>query len=291
MIEKLHRPTDFWTDGEDWSNDVENDKINFAIEGSSPGSEINRTTYPIPVEELTETPGQVELDSFSTNSTVVKDAVAVELSYNKMESELLRHRKKIREDYGVRGIWGITPDANTVDTPIIATTGATRNASGFTSLTDNNLLSLGELADSLDWTAEGRVLSLTDEMYWDLKANSEIFKKQLELLAAGKIGAELISVHGWGIKRRPNYVRSYVYDNLGTIERTPFGITPVAGTHFPVSLAYLEKDSFVYADGTTKMYDKVDDVDYQGTLVNFSHRGLVRLKQQARMMALFNDNI
>lgn len=291
LIKTLHRPTDFWMDGEDWSVDVENDKINFAIEGATPGSETNRTTYPIPVEELGETPGSVELDEFSTNTTVVKDAEVVELSYNKMETVVSRHRTKIRTDYGVRGFWGITPNAETADTPFMPSTGATRNASGFKSLMEDDILHLSEEADSLDWGVEGRVLRLTDEMYWDLKNNSTTFQKQLELMAAGKIGAELISIHGWNIKRIPNYVRSFVADNAGTLERTAFGITPVSGTHHPVSLAYLAKDSFVYCNGTTEMYGEDKVTSYQGNLINFRHRGLVRLKQQARMMALFNPTV
>lgn len=287
LREKLHRDTDFWTDGEDWSADVENDKINFASAGGEPGGEINRTTYPIPLEELTDVPGQVELDEFSTNRTLVKDAYAVELSYNKMEGDLVKHRRKIRSDFGLKGYYGITPAANTADTPIIGATGAERAGSGFTSLHENDLALMAEMATSLDWPDDGRIIRVPDVMWYDLVTLSPTLKAQYERLSTGKIGVSQLEIHGWIVKRVPNRVLSYLFDNGGNMELSAFGVTPVPGTHFAPAVAYIEKDSFVYADGSTKMYEHVDDPAYQGTIINFRHRGICRKKAEDRLMSIY----
>lgn len=286
LLEDFHPDNSFYLDGEDWSEHVENDKINFAIIGADPNVEVNRTTYPIPITERTDTDGDVELDEFSSDSTLVKDAEAIELSYKKMESVLSGHRRTIREKYANKAQWGIAPNVNSANTPVWASTGPLR-ANGFRAPSEADLIKLAEYYDDMEAPMEGRVLLLTNSDYWGIIENVPALAKQYERQKQGTIGSVVLNIHGFEIKKRNKPALYKIVGGEWT--KQPFGTAPAADT-FAASISYIKNTSFVYCDGTTKMYDKIDDPDYQGSYVNFRHRGLVAPKRQKYLSAFVGVN-
>ena len=58
---------------------VNNDVINFVEAGADPAVLKNNTTYPISATVASDTPLSVTLDYYDTESTIVRNAIAVEL--------------------------------------------------------------------------------------------------------------------------------------------------------------------------------------------------------------------
>lgn len=285
LLEDFHPENSFYLDGEDWSEFVEHDKINFAIVGADPTVVVNRTTYPIPVTQRTDTGADVELDEFSTDTTVVRDAEQVELAYKKLETVLAGHKRVLREKYANKGQYNIAPTAHSASTRVIASTGPLRN--GFRNPSEADIKGLAEDWDDQNIPETGRVLLLNNRDYWGLMDNIPALAKQYERQAAGTVGASILTIHGFEIKRRN---QSALYKLVGGVwTKQAFGTAASADT-FAASTAYVKGVSFIYADGTTKMYDSVDDVDQQGTKVNFRHRGLIQVKRQKNIAAFVGVN-
>lgn len=274
----------FFTDGIDWSQYVENDKLNFAAAGGDPTVVKNRTRaqYPIPVEYLDDTPLEVELEEYSSNTTVVHDAEAVELAYDKMETVLVKHRNSIKTAYANSGAYNIAPDTETTHTVILEATG-TDALTGEACLIDDDFSKLRGIWNDLDYPVEGRCVMLEAHEVEKLTRNSAIIKAQMGYKGAiGTIDAIVGVVHGFTIKTRKTNV--LYMDNVGTFEKQAYGKVETAND-LHAAIAYIRKHSFVYADGSAKMYDE-KSVEYQGHLVNFRKRGLILPFEQKTLAAL-----
>lgn len=275
---------DFITDGIDWTQYVENDKLNFAAAGGDPTVIKNRTRgqYPIPVEYLDDNPLQVELEEYSSNTTVVHDAEAVELSYDKMETVLVKHRNSIRTSFANSGAYNIAPDTETNHTVVLEATGVDA-LTGEACLIDDDFSKLRGIWNDLDYPVEGRTIILEAHEVEKLTRNSAIIKNQMGYKGAvGTIDAIVGVVHGFTIKTRRTNV--LYLDNAGTYEKQAYGKVETA-SDLHAAIAYIRKHSFVYADGSANMYDE-KSVSYQGHLVNFRKRGLILPFEQKTLAAL-----
>lgn len=275
---------DFILDGIDWTQYVENDKINFAAAGGDPTVVKNRTRaqYPIPVEYLDDNPLEVELEEYSSNTTVVHDAEKVELAYDKMETVLTKHRNSIRKSYAESGIYNIAPDTETTHTVILEGTGDDI-LTGEACLIDDDFSRLRGIWNDLDYPEDGRVVVLEAHEVEKLSRNSAILKAQMGYKnAVGTIDGIIGKVHGFTIKTRKTSV--LYMDNAGTYEKQAYGKVETA-SDLHAAVAYIAKHSFVYADGTVTMYDE-KSVAYQGDLVNFRKRGLILPMEQKTLAAL-----
>lgn len=274
----------FITDGIDWTQYVENDKLNFAAAGGDPTVVKNRTRaqYPIPVEYLDDNPLSVELEEYSSNTTVVHDAEKVELAYDKMETVLQKHRNSIRTSYANSGAYNIAPDTETTHTVVLEATGVDA-LTGEACLIDDDFSRLRGIWNDLDYPTEGRCFVLEAHEVEKLTRNSAIIKAQMGYKGAvGTVDAIVGVIHGFTIKTRKTNV--LYLDNAGTYEKQAYGKVETA-SDLHAGIAYIRKHSFVYADGTADMYDE-KSVDYQGYLVNFKKRGLILPFEQKTLAAL-----
>ncbi len=245
----------------DYSSLAEFDIINMADAGFDPNVLINNTTYPITITQRNDTPLSFELDLFETENTLVSSPEAVELAYDKMESVIYGHRMALQSKTALKAAHAFAPNQDTQFTPVIRTTG-NDNGEGYKSITIQDILKLKRKFDLLDIPVDKRFLVLDprhteDLILHDLKSFKDItdFVNGTPKRFAGFNILEFT--------KNPTY-------NGATGVKNPFSAIPTANDVFS-SFAF-SGDEVMKADGTVKMYERVNDPELRGTVVGFDKR-------------------
>lgn len=245
----------------DMTEYVENDKINLADAGFDPEVLINNTTYPISIAEREDIPLSIELDLYETENTLVRSPHAVELAYDKLESVVKGHRNALMSKSGEKSAHAYSPSANTASTPVIATTGE-NNGEGYKKMLPKDILTLKRKYDDADFPIENRFLvlcprHLEDLIDFDLKS----FKDITEI-----VNGTPKKFAGFNILQ---YSKTAYYV-ASTLVKTPFG-SAVTNLHTYSSFSFIT-DEVMKADGTMKMFEKIDDPELRATVVGFDKR-------------------
>ncbi|CAN5435759.1 hypothetical protein BH09BAC1_BH09BAC1_04920 [soil metagenome] len=274
---------DFLQDGEDWSDVVDNDRVNFAELGQAPGVEINRTSYPIPVAAQGEGALWVEFDEYSSDQVRIQDYQAAEVAYPILDARQAQAKRALQTKYGDKAFHNIAVTANTSDTPVIQSTGAD-NGSGMKLITKTDIASLGKAWDNLNYPSNGRVLAFSPNHFWEFVDSDETLKRQYELNAAqGVVTGVLLSYYGFKIRMRTGSPLYRLVSGVWT--KQAFGATKTSNDHY-AAVAYIEKQSFMHAEGTVKMYDLVDDPAFQATTFSYRMRALAAPFRQKMLGAI-----
>lgn len=256
---------------EDQSAMVNYNVINLAEAGVDPDVLIDNAAYPIEVEERTDNPLEIPLKRLRTKNTIVRDAIAVQLAYNQLESVIRGHRRSLQRTVIQLAAFGWAPQAQTANIPVIPTTGKNiGSAVVATSIGNANLLAftLGDLAacqkaaDDALWPAEGRIFVMSTQHRADLVAADALLFKQFSNIEKGKV----LNIFGFDIyfsQANP------LYDNTaGT--KNGYGSVP-NGNSAPASFFYHESE-MMRAMGTTDMFYRLRDPEQDGDIVGFSQR-------------------
>ena len=107
----------------DYSQYAENDVIHMVDVGGDPDVLVNNTTYPISVQQITDTDAVFSLDKFQTKPTSITDDELYALSYDKMASVKERHAQALLVKKYAKAIHALAPDGNAAKTPVLKTTG------------------------------------------------------------------------------------------------------------------------------------------------------------------------
>ncbi|MDB0600696.1 hypothetical protein PL373_05965 [Tenacibaculum maritimum] len=279
FVENFYPENHFIQDGIDFTQFVDNNKINFAAAGDDPQTIMNRTRAqrPIPVTYADDLALSMELDDFSSDTTVVLDVEAKELAYGKMEVDLNKHRRSIRMKYATSGLFNIAPETETAHTLILEATGhdAITNEACYI---DADFSKLKGEWDDREYPSEGRVVVMPSRELEKFKRNSDTLKKQIGFKnAVGNLSSKVNEIEGFEIKTRKTEAL-YQDNGSGIWVKQPFGTLETAAT-LHGCVCYIKKHSFAFADGSTTMWDE-KSVAYQGYLMNFSKRGLIKPVQQ-----------
>lgn len=261
IMEKFYPEASFLNYAKDMTENVDFDKINLADCGFDPDVLVNNTTYPIAVVERSDTPLSIELDLFETENTLVRSPEAVELAYNKLESVIYGHRMALRSKTGQKAAHAFAPSSDTVNTPVLVTTGD-NNGEGFKRLIPEDILRLKKKYDLLDVPYDNRYLVLDpnhveDLILFDLKAFKDItdFKDGQPNRFAG-----------FNILQ---YTKTPKY-NVNTKEKLPWGAVADANTTF-ASFSF-SSEEVMKADGTVNMFERINDPELRATIVGFDKR-------------------
>jgi len=261
IMEKFYPEASFLNYAKDMTENVDFDKINLADCGFDPDVLVNNTTYPIAVVERSDTPLSIELDLFETENTLVRSPEAVELAYNKLESVIYGHRMALRSKTGQKAAHAFAPSSDTVNTPVLITTGG-NNGEGFKRLIPEDILRLKKKYDLLDVPYDNRYLVLDpnhveDLILFDLKAFKDItdFKDGQPNRFAG-----------FNILQ---YTKTPKY-NVNTKEKLPWGEVADADTTF-ASFSF-SSEEVMKADGTVNMFERINDPELRATIVGFDKR-------------------
>jgi len=268
--ERFYPKNDFLSEVEDMSQFVDYDKINLAAAGVEPNVVINRTVYPIPMSQRQDQALELVLENLSTDSTLVQDAETVELSYNKLESVVRGHRSSLMKQKGNRALFNYAPDdENKPDkTPIIKSSGKD-NGNGLKIITPEDILNMEKTWDEADLPEEGRRLIFDSRLWWEFVAQSDELKRQQQYNAeVGTLPYQFVQIGSVIVRKRTNMPR--YNDDAGTYTKVAWGGS-AADREARCAVGYITTE-VMKADGTMKMFDKVDDPDYQGTIVNFFNR-------------------
>ncbi len=242
---------------------ADKDVIHFVDIGIDPEVLINNTTYPIPVQNLTDGDKSISLDKYQTKPTRITDDELRAISYDKIGSVIERHRESIDEKKIAKALHAIAPSTDSNATPIIRTSGEAATGEPRKIFTRKDIVALKKKFDAAKVPVTGRILVLCPDHVNDLLLNDQKFADQYYSYQSGKIA----NIHSFEVYE---YVDAPYYDsNTGT--KLPWGGVPTP-THFQASVAFHEK-RVMKATGSTKTYmsKAEDNPETQENLVNFRH--------------------
>lgn len=253
-----------WLDGiPDVTSAVDNDVIHLVDVGVDPDVLINNTTYPIDIQNLSDTDKTISLDKFQTKATPVTDDELHAISYDKMSRVIESHKNALADSKFAKAAHAFCAASNTATTPIITTSGERDAATGRLKMTREDLIKAKAAMDKLGVPAQNRRLVLCSDHVNDILGWSEEFSRQYNLdNVNGKVGR----LYGFDIFEA---AETPLYTTAGA--KKALGATASAG-EFKASFAFYTPRVFK-ATGSTKMYYSEASTDplNQRNLVNFRH--------------------
>ena len=256
---------------EDQSAMVNYNVINLAEAGVDPAVLTDNNAYPIAVEERTDNPKEIPLHRLRTVNTVVRDAIAVQLAYNQLESVIRGHRRALQREVIKLAAFGWAPQAASDTVPVLATTGANINTAIISKAIGNvnnlaftlsDIAACQKAADDALWPADGRVMVMSTQHRADLMAQDALLFKQFSNLEKGQV----LNIFGFDIyfsQANPMYDQTN-----GT--KNGYGSVP-NGNSAPATFFYHESE-MMRAMGTTDMFYRLRDPEQDGDIVGFSQR-------------------
>ncbi len=245
----------------DYSRFAENDVIHLVDAGVNPDVLINNTTYPIDVQNISDTDVTISLDKYQTKATPITDDELYACSYDKMNLRKEQHGDAIAENKHNKAIHAFAPAADTASTPIIATTGEVTDG-GRRRLTKNDVIAAKQKLDKLKVPKQGRRLVLCSDHIADLLLQDQRFADQFYNYTTGKI-ANLYGFEVYEFSNNPVYTVAGAKKSFGAVASTG---------EFEASVIFYVKNMMT-AKGSTKMYysEAKTDPQNQRNLINFRH--------------------
>ena len=266
----------------DYSQYAENDVIHMVDVGGDPDVLVNNTTYPIAIQQLTDTDAVFSLDKFQTKPTSIMDDELYALSYDKMASVKERHSQALLVKKYAKAIHALAPDSNAAKTPVLKTTGDVEGgaATGRRMMQRSDIIALKKKFDVMQVPTEDRRLVLCPDHVNDLLMQDQKFAEQYYNYTTGKIA----NLYGFQVYE---FVNNPVYKAAGT--KVAFG-TAAGANEFQASVAFYGKMTFK-ATGSTKMYysEAKTDPENQRSLINFRHYFIVLPKKKEAIAAIMSD--
>lgn len=252
LMERFYPDGSWLLESEDMTAFVENNVINLADCGIDPVVLVNNTTYPVSISEREDGALTLPLDYFDTENTVVRNATAIQLAYNKMESVVRQHRQAMFKKNIQKAAHAYGPASNAAYTPVLVI-GA--------SIIDT-IIDAQAAFDALECPADCRILVLSPLHKAMLKKEDKVLFKDV----FGQKGSGDL----YGFKVYTTTVTP-VYDGI-TKAKIAFGAA-AAGTDLKSSLFYCSTE-VMRADGTYDMFSRLKDPEARGDIIGFQKRFL-----------------
>lgn len=268
----------------DQSRFVDNDVIHLVDLGVKPEVLINNTTYPIPVQDVTDSDITISLDKFQTKQTEVTDDDLESASYQIIQERNQDHIDALEESTGDKAAHALAPQANSTATPIVVTTGDV-NEAGVKALTITDIVALKKAYDGAKIPKQNRVLVLSSQHVADLLNTSEAFVKQYKDIQAGEVVPNLMGFKLYEYANCPQF-----YLDGADWKKRAFGATPVAGDR-EASFAFYAPRMFK-ARGTMKAYfsEAKNNPATQANYFNFRLRFIALPKTQEGIAAIVSPD-
>lgn len=254
--EDFYPNSSFLTSAFDMSALVDNDKINFAEAGADPNVLKNNTTFPIAEAVATDSPKDITLDTYDTDSTIVRNAIAIELVYDQRVLYVNKHKKALRKRIGQDAAWAYAPTQNSTGNknPVL-------NLAGGDSFIDA-IIDLQAKYNEFDDDGTNRNLVLCPAHQAKIAKEDKVLYKAI----MAEPGSMLYGFKIYAYSQNPIYTTAGVKATQGTAF--------VSGTHKLASFAFIG-DEVMSAMGTVDMFDRLRDPDVKGDKFNFQMRALV----------------
>ena len=259
----------------------ENQVIHLVDIGADPEVLINNTTYPIGYSTLANGDISFQLDKFTTVATKVTDDELYAITYDKIAVVNKKHKNAILAKKFAKAVHALAPQANSVNTPVHLTTGAT--VGGKKLATVDDLIDLGGKLSAAKVPDDGnRILVLNTVHNTALVKEVKNFYKDYINVATGALRPLFHGFKVYLYHEMPFYLAA---DNT----KVSFGAVFNPATHNIASVVFYAPDMF-RAEGTTKMYYDEPDTQNQAAAVNYRHYYLVAPKKARAIGALVTAN-
>ena len=261
-----------WLDGiPDNSSLVDNDVIHLVDVGIDPDVLVNNTTYPIPLQNLSDSDITISLDKFQTKVTPITDDELYALSYDKISRVKESHSNAINDSKFAKAAHALCAKNNTTKTPVLTTSGARDEATGRLKLTPADLVAMKRALDNLKVPVDNRRLVLCPDHVNDLLEADQNFKEQYNINRGEGTIARMYGFDIYTFGNNPYYTTAGVKKDVGATAETG---------EFQCSFAFYTKRVFK-ATGSTKMYWSAaeNDPEYQRNKVNFRHYFICMFKK------------
>jgi hypothetical protein len=256
---------DFYPDGafiaeaEDMSQFVTKDVINLSEAGVDPDVLINNTTYPVSETVASDSNHSLELDTYDTTSTVVRNAVALELAYDQRTLYTNKHKKALLKKLSTKAAHAYSPAQNNASNPVLT-------GSGTDSVLDM-IIELEQKFNDLDVDEDSRILVLCSKDQAAIaKENKSLYK---EVMA--RPGGILYGFKIYRFSKMPSY-------NKTTGIKIAFGAAINPTTDVTASVAFTRTE-VMKAQGTFDFYSRLKDPDIKGDKFNYQMRALALPKR------------
>ncbi|AUX17155.1 hypothetical protein [Flavobacterium columnare] len=259
------------------SGSGENQVIHLVDIGADPTVLINNTTYPIGYETLADGDIAFQLDKFVTKATKVTDDELYAITYDKIAVVNKKHKNAILAKKFAKAVHALAPQSNTVNTPVIGTSGAT--VGGLKLATVNDIIDLGGALTDAGVPDDGnRILVLNTKHNTNIVKEVKDFYKDYLNISTGQLRPLFHGFKVYLYHEMPFYLSS---DNT----KVSFGAVFNSAIHSVASVAFYAPDMF-RAEGTTKMYYDEPDTQNHAAAVNYRHYYLVSPKKARSIAAL-----
>ena len=247
----------------DASSLANNDVIHLVDVGVDPDVLINNTTYPIELQNLTDTDKTISLDKFQSKVTPITDDELYALSYDKMTRVKESHGNAINDAKFTKAAHALCAASNTATTPVLVTTGARDADTGRLKMTVQDVINMKRAMDKLKVPSKNRRLVLCTDHVNDLLETSQAFKEQYNINRADGTVGRLFGFDIYEFANNPLYTTAGNKKNLGVAASTG---------EFQCSFAFYTPRMFK-CTGSTKMYysEASQDPEYQRNKINFRH--------------------
>ena len=247
----------FLNGAQDMSSLVNYDTINFAEAGADPAVLKNNTTYPVGATDASDTPKAITLDYYDTESTIVRNAVAIELAYDQRVLYATKHKKALAKRFGRDAAYAYAPSATDA-----ATYNKVISLGGSDSIIDG-IIDLQAHYNNVDVDGTERHLVLNGDHLAKIAKEDKVLYKGM----MAEAGSMFYGFKIWVYSQNPYYITS-------TGAKAAFGVAFNGSIHKKSSFAFLGSE-VMKAQGTVELFSKLKDPDVKGDKFNFQMRGLV----------------
>ncbi len=254
VMEDFYPSSSFMSAATDMSAMVDNDKINFAEAGADPDVLKNNTVYPINATVAEDMPLSVELDTYDTESTIVRNAIAIELSYDQRALYARKHQKALRKKVANDAAFSYAPAAH-------AGTNTVLNLSANDSMIDA-VIDMQKAYNDVDQDGTDRVLVLAPAHLAKIAKEDKVLYKAI----MAEAGSTFYGFRIFTFSNNPLYI-------YATLTKAAQGAAFDAGIHKRSSFAFLGSE-VMRADGTMQLFSQLKDPDIKGDKFNFQMRQL-----------------
>ncbi|MFP5039433.1 hypothetical protein [Parasediminibacterium sp. JCM 36343] len=253
--EDFYPDNSFLSAATDMSSMVNNDAINLAEAGADPDVLVDNTAYPIARADAGDTPLRLLLKTYDTTSTVVRNAVALELAYDQRALYIRKHQKALLKRFGKDALFNYAPQADSTHTPVM-------NIAGTSASFLDTIIDMQNAFAALDDNSGNLNLVLNPAHAAAIAKEDRLLYKNFE----AQPGSTLFGFRIWMHSQCPFYVKN-------TSAKAAYNATFDPTVHAYASIIF-DGNEVMKAQGSFEFFYKLRDPDEKGDVFNFQMRGL-----------------
>lgn len=268
--EKVFAGNEFITKSVSHDEWIENSKVHIPQAGTIPAVQKDRATVPAVISQRTDTDRDYSLSEYTTDPILLKDVEKLQVNYNKMESIIDQHRRKIADRLGLEFLYMASGSTlKTAGGQIVLTTGtATANIAPPDGTGNRKSVKLKDIAavagkfDKDEMSLDGRYLNFPSDVYWDLlREEPTLLSKEYNPRTDADLAMGIVkSIYGINI-----LIRSYtsVYADAATPTLKAVGAATASDDNWACVGWHIS--AMAKALGDIKVYFNEDDAAMYGS--------------------------